>query len=136
MRQHVLDANALYHYLLKTDNGIVARVFREAVPADAAVMMSVVSWGEVYYTLAKRIGMDRARKLLAEVLEKTPLSLVNVERRDAESAAELKNRYQIPYADAFVAALAGSQHIVVTADVKDFSRIPKLRILKLPVVTN
>ncbi len=133
MRQHVLDANALYRFITGGSGAdLVAGVFREAKETAGEVTISVVAWGEVYYTLIRHIGTERADRALEQTLQLTGLRLVPVGDKDARKAAELKAKFNIPYADAFTAALAGSQHVVVTADVGHFQRIPKLRILKLP----
>jgi predicted nucleic acid-binding protein len=112
---------------------LVANVFKGARVGDSGeVMMSVVAWGEVCYTLIRHIGIAKADRALEQTLQWTGLRLVGVEEKDARKAAELKAKFNIPYADAFTAALAGSQHVVVTADVDHFQRIPKVRLLKLP----
>ncbi len=133
MRIHVLDASALYRYLSARDGAdVVARVLKEAVATDTGVMMSVINWGEVYYTLVKHIGLTKTDKLLTELLAKVPVSLVGVALEDAVRAARLKAQYNIPYADAFAAAITRGQHVLVTADVEHFERVPKLRLLRLP----
>ena len=133
MRTHILDASALYRYLTDEPGAeIVANLLKEASAADSPVIMSVVNWGEVYYTLVKRIGLAKAEKLLRDVLERVPLSLIGISQSDAERAARLKAQYNLPYADAFAAALTTAPHVLVTADVEHFSRVPKLRLLKLP----
>jgi len=95
-------------------------------------MMSAVNWGEVYYGLVKRIGINKTESALNRTLETAPLVLIAVTGEDAVRAARLKAQYNLPYADAFAAALTGSQHVLVTADVDHFTRVPKLRLLKLP----
>lgn len=133
MRVHVLDANALYRFLNQGAGFEVVRdVFRQAREADVPVMMSVVAWGEVYYNLIRRIGLDRAAQSIEQARQLTGLRLVQVGEADSRRAAELKAKFNIPYADAFTAALTGSQNVVVTADVDHFERIPKIRILRLP----
>ncbi len=94
--------------------------------------MSAVNWGEVFYTLVKRIGLAKTDNLMAETIDRLPLSLAPVTPEDAVRAARLKAQYNLPYADAFAAALTGRQHVLVTADVGHFERVPKLRLLKLP----
>jgi predicted nucleic acid-binding protein len=74
----------------------------------------------------------RTDKLMTELLGKVPVSLVGVALEDALRAARLKARYNIPYADAFAAALTRGQHVLVTADIEHFERVPKLRLLRLP----
>ena len=133
MRIHILDASALYRYLSDGAGAdIVASVLKEALATDTEVMMSVINWGEVYYTLVKHIGLAKTDKLMTELLGKVPVSLVGVALEDALRAARLKARYNIPYAAAFAAALTRGQHVLVTADIEHFERVPKLRLLRLP----
>jgi predicted nucleic acid-binding protein len=133
MRIHILDASALYRYLSDGAGAdIVASVLKEALATDTEVMMSVINWGEVYYTLVKHIGLAKTDKLMTELLGKVPVSLVGVALEDALRAARLKARYNIPYADAFAAALTRGQHVLVTANIEHFERVPKLRLLRLP----
>lgn len=133
MRIHILDASGLYRYLSDGDGAdIVASVLKEALATDTEVMMSVINWGEVYYTLVKHIGLTKTDKLMTELLGKMPVSLLGVALEDALRAARLKARYNIPYADAFAAALTRGQHVLVTADIEHFERVPKLRLLRLP----
>ena len=133
MRIHILDASALYRYLSDGAGAdIVASVLKEALATDTEVMMSVINWGEVYYTLVKHIGLAKTDKLMTELLGKVPVSLVGVALEDALRAARLKARYNIPYADAFAAALTRGQHVLVTADIEHFESGPKLRLLRLP----
>jgi predicted nucleic acid-binding protein len=133
MRIHVLDASALYRYLTNgAAEEIVARVLMDAAAAGNPVLMSVVNWGEVYYTLAKQIGLNKTENLMIGLADKLPVSVVGVAVEDAVRAARLKAQYNLPYADAFAAALTGTQRVLVTADVSHFERVPKLRLLKLP----
>lgn len=134
MRLHVLDANALYRFITNGEGSvIVADVFKQArADASGNAIMSVIAWGEVYYTLIRHIGTAKADRALEQTLQLTDLHLLGVEEKDARKAAELKAKFSIPYADAFTAALAGNRHVVVTADVEHFERIPGIRILRLP----
>jgi predicted nucleic acid-binding protein len=72
---------------------------------------------------------------MTNLLGRVPLSLVAVTADDAVRAARLKAQHNLPYADAFAAALTGNQRVLVTADVEHFERVPKLRLLKLPRAT-
>ncbi len=133
MRTHVLDASALFRYLTNGEGAaIVEDLLLQASATSAPVLMSAVNWGEVFYTLVKRIGLAKTDKLMVDVLDKVPISLVGVTAEDAVRAARLKARYNLPYANAFAAALTGTQQVLVTADVEHFERVPKLRLLKLP----
>ncbi|MGA2369723.1 MAG: PIN domain-containing protein [Candidatus Korobacteraceae bacterium] len=133
MRTHVLDASALYRYLTNgAGAAIVAGVLKDAAATDSDTIMCVVNWGEVYYTLVKHIGLVKTDTLMRELLERVPISLVEVTQEDAVRAGRLKAQYNLPYADAFAAALTTGQNVLVTADIEHFGRVPKLRLLKLP----
>ena len=136
MRQYVLDANALLRFIINADGAeMVEKVLKEATASETRVVMSVVNWGEVYYTMARRIGLAKTDQLLTETLEKTHLWLIQVDQENIAKVARLKaQNHDVPYADCFAAALAGSRHVLVTAAVKHFERVrtPKLRLLKLP----
>jgi predicted nucleic acid-binding protein len=133
VRTHVLDASALYRFILKGDGShIVADLLKQTVVLGTPLLMSAVNWGEVYYSLVKRVGMVKTDNMLAEMISRVPISLVSVTPEDAVRAARLKAQHKLPYADAFAAALTGHQHVLVTADVEHFERVPRLRLLKLP----
>lgn len=133
MRAHVLDASALYRFLTKGDGAhLVADVLKQAAASGTTATTSAVNWCEVYYTLVKRIGLSKTEATMADVLDKAPVAVVGVTADDAVRAARLKAKYNLPYADAFAAALTGNQCVLVTADIEHFERVPRLRLLKLP----
>ena len=133
MRTHVLDASALYRFVTKGEGSkIVDDLFKQAAVASTPVLMSAVNWGEVYYSLVKRAGLVKTDSMMAEMVTMVPITLTAVTPEDAVRAARLKAQYNLPSADSFAAALTGTQHVLVTADGDHFTRVPKLRLLKLP----
>ena len=132
MKVHVLDANALYRFLLDEPGAeLVGRLFEQANHAGRPLQMSVVNWGEVYYAIARAEGFAATDSVFDRV-RLLPLSLVDADEVVTKRAAQLKAGYGLPYADCFAAASAEPDGIVVTADTKNFSKIPGLRILALP----
>lgn len=132
MKVHVLDANALFRYLTdKPGADIVNRLFRQAREAQQPLRMSIVNWGEVYYSIAKGEGFTETARIMerARVL---PLIVLDANEEITTRAAQLKAGYGLPYADCFAAATAGGDAFLVTADVKDFKKVPNLRIVPLP----
>jgi predicted nucleic acid-binding protein len=133
MRQHVLDTNALHRFLFHGEGeDIVTKVLKDSSDSHLPLLMSAVNWGELHYTVAKRIGLIAADGLLANLAEQLGIQVIAADRERAVRAATLKAKYNLPYGDAFAAELTGTQNVLVTADVKDFKRVPKLRLLKLP----
>ena len=132
MKIHVLDANALYRFLIGGPGAdIVGRLMREARDTEQPLRMSVVNWGEVYYTIAKAKGFAETSRIMERV-KMLPLSLQAADEAITTRAAQLKAGHGLPYADCFAAACTGKGDILVTSDAKDFRKVPGLEVLALP----
>jgi predicted nucleic acid-binding protein len=132
MKVHVLDANALYRFLTGGPGAdLVSRLFRESRDAEQPLRMSVVNWGEVYYTIARAQGFTETDKIMERV-KLLPLTILDADEFATTQAARLKADHGLHYADCFAAAMAGTGNVLVTSDVKDFKKIPGLRLLALP----
>lgn len=94
--------------------------------------MSVVNWGEVYYTVAKAEGFAETVRTMEEPVSLLPLTILNADEVVTARAARFKAGHGLPNADCFAAATAAKEDIVVTSEVKDFKKIPGLHILPLP----
>jgi predicted nucleic acid-binding protein len=133
-RRFVLDANALFG--LFEGRRVVAEKVRlllaEALRQDLPLLMSAVTWGEVFYVAWRRYG--EAKALEAEAtLREMPITVVAVDRERATRAGALKEKHGLGYADALAAELAIERGArLVTAD-PEFSKVGKgLSIYSLP----
>jgi predicted nucleic acid-binding protein len=132
MKLHVLDANALYRFLTGGPGAeIVNQLFKDARDAEQPLRMSMVNWGEVYYTIARAEGFAETAKIMDRV-KLLPLAILDAGEAVTTRAAKLKAGYGLPYADCFAAATAAKDDVVVTSDAKDFKKVPGLRVLPLP----
>jgi predicted nucleic acid-binding protein len=132
MKVHVLDANALYRFLTGGPGAdVVSRLFQEGRDAEQPLRMSVVNWGEVYYTIARAQGFSETGKIMDRV-KMLPLTILDADESVTARAARLKAGHGLPYADCFAAATAGTGDVLVTSDAKDFRKIPALHVLALP----
>ncbi len=132
MKAHVLDANALYRFLTGGPGAdIVGGLFKEARDAEKKLRMSVVNWGEVYYTIAKAEGFPETVRIMSRV-KLLPIEVLPATEEVTVRAAQFKAGYGLPYADCFAAATAGRGDILVTSDAKDFRKVPSLHLLPLP----
>jgi predicted nucleic acid-binding protein len=93
--------------------------------------MSVVNWGEVYYTIARARGLDETLKIMDRV-KLLPLVVLDADETITTRAAKLKAGYGLPYADCFAATTAETNGVLVTSDAKDFRKVPGLDLLPLP----
>lgn len=132
MKVHVLDANALYRFLTGgPGSNIVNRLFKEARDAKQPLRISVVNWGEVFYTIAKAEGFAETARIMDQV-KLLPLAVLDADETVTAQAARLKAGHGLPYADCFAAATTTEDDVLVTSDAKDFKRVPGLHILPLP----
>src|SRR5476651_2251988 len=125
MKITVLDASALLALFLDEPGAEkMEHLFQAASEADRPVFISAVNWAEVLYKMERKHG--KAGLETAHQFERTtPLEAVPVDRELAESAALLKNEYDLGLADAFAAALAKNKKAeLVTAD-REFKSVEK-----------
>jgi predicted nucleic acid-binding protein len=119
----VLDASALISFFEGRSGGeAVENLVTESVDGKTELFMSVVNWGEVYYTAWRGRGVDAARQMAAEISQ-FPIQIVNADFDLTKSAAALHAKYNLPYADCFAAALSKiSRAELVTSD-RDFVKV-------------
>jgi predicted nucleic acid-binding protein len=133
-RRFVLDANALIGFF-EGRLGVSERVRKllsAAVRQDVPLLMSAVSWGEVFYMEWRYHGEAKAWEAEAR-LQEMPVAVISVDRERASRAGALKQKHSLGYADAFAAELAIEQGAwLVTAD-PEFSKVGKaLSVYSLP----
>jgi predicted nucleic acid-binding protein len=119
----VLDASAIISFFEDRSGGeLVEKLVADGLAGKNELLMSVVNWGEVYYSMWRARGQDSARRVAAEISQ-FPIQIVNADFELTKSAAELHARYNLPYADCFAAALSMTWNArLVTAD-RDFEKI-------------
>ena len=133
-RRFVLDANALFGFF--EGRRVVAEKVRqllgEALRQDRPLLISAVTWGEVFYIAWRRHGETNAREVEAR-LQRMPIAVIAVDRERATRAGALKQRHGLGYADALAAELAIERGAwLVTAD-PEFSKVGKgLLVYPLP----
>jgi predicted nucleic acid-binding protein len=125
-RRYVLDANALFGFF-EARPGVAQKVRHlvdEALRRDVPLLMSAVTWGEVFYIEWRWHGEAKAREAEAK-LQELPVSVISVDRDRASRSGVLKQKYGLGYADAFAAELAIERSAwLVTAD-PEFSKVGK-----------
>ena len=125
MKRVVLDASALLTLFHNRSGAAkVEELLRLASVGKRELFMSVVNWGEVYYSVWRDQGPGFARQVLQKISQ-LPIALVPADLDLTRHAAELKALHKLPYADCFAAALAvESKASLITSD-HDFSQVEK-----------
>ncbi len=121
MKRIVLDASALMTFFLGRPGAEkVKEVFAAAAEGKRELLMSVVNWGEVYYSVWRDRGPEDAQRALAYIAQ-LPIEVVPADTAQAKLAAEFKAQYKLPYADGFAAALARLRKAMVVTSDQDFN---------------
>lgn len=123
MKRIVLDASALISFFEDRSGGdVVEQLVTECVDGKTELLMSVINWGEVYYSAWRARGQNAARKLAAEISQ-FPIQVVNAGSELTKSAAELHAKYNLPYADCFAAALSKTWKAELLTSDRDFDMV-------------
>jgi ribonuclease VapC len=132
MKTYVLDANAIILFLTQGgDYEKITVLIKKAAQGNVKLVISVVNWGEVLYSMAKVVGLTQATVDMKAL--NTAVQPVAEDESTAESAAIIRLHYRLGYADCFAAALAIRMNAtLVTAD-RNFAKLGKrLKLLALP----
>ena len=122
MKSYVLDANALI--TLFEDRPGAATVEELLRKETQQILMSVINWGEVYYSVWRSRGQAVAEEKIEQIAQ-LPIQVVDAESTLVKLAAGLKAEYNLPYADCFAAALAGQRNATLVTGDKDFRKVEK-----------
>ena len=123
MKRFVLDSYALIAYF-EDEPGAdrVAQILGQLVRGKAKGYMSVVNWGEVYYSTMREEGVAEAEKIILQ-LDKFPIQIVEVNRSLAYEAAKLKGQYRIACADCFAVALSVQLNATLVTGDREFKKV-------------
>ena len=120
MKTYVLDASALMTFFEDRPGAAkVEDLLAKAAEAKRPLAMSVVNWGEVYYSVWRARGEKAAAAKLHEIAQ-LPVEIVGVDLELGKLAARLKAEHNLPYADCFAAALAQARKATLVTSDKDF----------------
>ena len=118
MKTRALDSWAILEWISGRQPAAdrVERLLAKAEAGQTRLLMSALNVGEVYYFLMKHHSQDLAESW-RESSRTLPAAIEVPSAEDIWSAAALKGRFAIAYADAFAAALAQKYNCpLVTGD--------------------
>ena len=109
MKSYVFDSYTMIAFF-EDEPGAeqVAHILDLLVHKEAQASMSIINWGEIYYSTMRVQGIEQAEKAIKQV-SKYPIRLVVADKSLTVEAARLKGKYKIAYADCFAAALSEVQ---------------------------
>jgi predicted nucleic acid-binding protein len=120
VKRSVFDASAIITFLHNRPGAEIIEALLHGASGDREeLFLSVVNWGEIYYTTWRANGAKAAEQVAFEVKE-MPIRILDVGVELTRIASQFRAEYKLPYADCFVAAVAKSMNAeIVTAD-QDF----------------
>ena len=125
MKRIVLDASTVMTFFEDRPGAAhVEELLARAAERKCELLMSVVNWGEVYYSVWRAKGPGVARKVLAEIAQ-LPIDLVDAGYELTKLAAELHADHELPYADCFAAALAANRKASLATSDADFAKLER-----------
>ena len=128
MATMVLDAHALM-VLFNDEAGAdeVERILLKAESGSPKLLMSVVNWGEIYYSILRGASQEMAETKAHEIAG-MQIELVPVDADDLElvrQAAAFKATRKMSYADCFAAALAKIKNAELVTGDREFKQLAR-----------
>ena len=128
MATMVLDAHALM-VLFDDEPGAdeVERILLKAESGSPKLLMSVVNWGEIYYSILRGASQEMAETKAHEIAG-MQIELVPVDADDLElvrQAAAFKATRKMSYADCFAAALAKITNTELVTGDREFKQLTR-----------
>lgn len=128
MATMVLDAHALM-VLFNDESGAdeVEKILLKAETGNPRLLMSVINWGEIYYSIMRGASQELADSKSHEIAGMR-IELIPVDARDLElirQAAIFKATRRMSYADCFAAALAKTQNAELVTGDREFKVVEK-----------
>jgi len=123
MKTYVFDASALFIYLQKKFSAHrVNELLKQALDRRVDVLMSTVTFGEVYGIILRDHANDRAMAIMTS-LQSLPIRLIDATPARALRAAEVKSIYKLYYVDSFAAAVALEHNATLVTSDGDFRKM-------------
>jgi len=128
MATMVLDAHALM-VLFNDEPGAeeVEKILLKAESGNPTLLMSVVNWGEIYYSILRGASQEMAEAKAHEIAG-MQIELVPVDADDLElvrQAAAFKATRKMSYADCFAAALAKIKNAELITGDREFKQLAR-----------
>ena len=127
MATKVLDSWALIAFFEDEPAAdAVEKLLQQAADEKHKLLMSVVNWGEVYYSTMREVSQEAAEQKAQEIAA-LPIDIIGVgdDLALAKQAAIFKATHQMAYADCFAAALAKQKNAELITGDPEFKAVEK-----------
>jgi predicted nucleic acid-binding protein len=104
--------------------GEVEKLITQAAAERHQLLMSVVNWGEIYYSVARGASREMAEQKAKEIATMR-IEIVPADLHQTRQAAIYKARCKMSYADCFGAALAKMKNAEFVTGDPEFKEVEK-----------
>ena len=126
----VLDTKPFIKLFAKEEGWeTVQKILSKIEDNEIEATISVVTLTEIYYKYLHEKRPDLAKTRTEELRYAVYLKKLEIDEETAVKAGEFKGKYNIPIADAFIAAAAYFEASTIISDDPDFKRIPEIKAL-------
>lgn len=123
---YVLDSFAVLAYLDGEPGADDVRAVIEHGRAQTGrVSMSTINLGECLYIIERERGLEAVHAAIAAI-DRLPVAIAAVDRDRTFTAAHIKARYKVSFADAFAIALAQEKRATVVTGDPEFEHVASL----------
>lgn len=128
----VIDSHPVMALLNKEDNYVeVLNFLKNAQKNKAEMIMSSINFGEIYYSVLRLLGEQKAGSLYNMIIA-MPISIVSPDIETVIQASKYKAFKKMSYADCFAAALAKTEGAALLTGDPEFKEVEKeIRIIWL-----
>jgi predicted nucleic acid-binding protein len=118
----ILDAYALIAFFEDEPGVILFTVLQEAETGRLKLAMSVVSLGEVWYSVARAVSPKQADALIEEI-QGMSIEIVDADWKLTYQAAMYKSKGSLSYADCYTAALGKLREAEIVTGDPEFQKL-------------
>lgn len=124
----VLDTKPLIKLFAKESGwAAVQKILQYVEAGKIEASLSVVTLTEIYYKYLHERRLDLAKARIAELKYAVYVKKLVINEETAIKAGEFKGKYNIPVADAFIAAGAFFENAMVLTDDEAFVKIAEIK---------
>jgi predicted nucleic acid-binding protein len=102
----------------------VEKLLSQAVADRHKLLMSVVNWGEIFYSVMRGASLETAEQKAREIAA-MPIEIIPADMQQTHQAAIFKATKRMSYADCFAAALAKIRNAEFVTGDPEFKEVEK-----------
>jgi predicted nucleic acid-binding protein len=130
---YILDTSAIIAFIENEEGAdTIEELLNQVDSENATILVSFMTFMEVYYTSLKKSGKEKARQRLDQ-MDSLPILRVDSTEAMGIIASKIKAKYRLSVADAWIAALAKQRNAILVHKDPEFEQIEsEIQVLKLP----